>query len=184
MAKLGATEEVSSDTRASEPDFHSKANLHLTLSRALRRPFKLLFLSPIVICTVSIILIQSGTQNLILASLGSVFQEHYNFTTSKSGLVYLGVTIGFVLAASIFAKTSDPLSRLLARRKDCETQPEFRLPALILGVPFLSMGLFWHGWMIYEHLLWPGPIFGLLFIGIGLTTIQVSLEAFFLEGQS
>ena len=116
---------------------------------------------------------QSGIQNVVFSTLGRIFQTRYGYSVGISGLVFLGVTVGFVLAAFIFGKTSDWLSRHLALRRHEEVQPEFRLPTMIFAIPCLSAGLFWYGWTAEHRVLWIAPVSGLAFVGFGLTTIQV-----------
>lgn len=144
------------------------------LLSALQRPLRFLFLSPVVMATAVLIVLQSGTQNLIFASLGEVFQQEYNFSVSISGVVYIGVTVGFVLAALVFAKTSDRLSASIAsRRNNSILQPEYRIIFTAIGLPQITAGLIWYGWSMQAHVLWVSAVFGLALIGSGLTTVQV-----------
>ena len=49
------------------------------LARAIKRPLKLLFFSPVIIACSLVICIVAGTMNLIFASLGRTFQDQYDF---------------------------------------------------------------------------------------------------------
>ena len=113
--------------------------------------------------------------NLIFTSLGRMFQDQYGFSTSASGLTYLGVTTGFSIAAFVFGRTSDGISRLLMRRNGGKREAEFRLPAMMVGLPLIGAGLFWYGWSTQNHVFWLVPVLGLNLFGMGVTTIQVSL---------
>lgn len=144
------------------------------LSRAIKRPLKLFFLSPVIMACSLIISIVIGTMNLIFASLGRIFQSQYGFSTSVSGLVYLGVTIGFLIGAFSFGWTSDRISKWLSLKNDGQREAEFRLPALMVGLPLVVTGLIWYGWSVQNHAFWLVPVLGLNFFGIGVTMIQVS----------
>jgi hypothetical protein len=144
------------------------------VSRAIKRPLKLLFFSPVILACSLIISIVAGTMNLIFASLGRIFQDEYGFSTSASGLMYLGVTTGFLFAAFVFGRTSDRISQALMKRNDGKREAEYRLPAMMIGLPLVVIGLFWYGWSARYHTFWLAPIVGLYFFGMGVTTIQVS----------
>ena len=178
------TEPTIDETTPLNPDIASRrpgletetteTNTTSGLAQAFERPLKLLFLSPVCAsCSVAIAL-TAGTTNLIFASLGRIFQEQYGFSTSASGLVYLGVTTGFLLAAFVFGGTSDHISRLLAQRNHGKIEPEFRLPAMFVGLPLIVVGLLWYGWTAMNRVFWTVPTLGLNIVGLGITTVQVS----------
>ena len=119
----------------------AKADSTEKLLRAVKRPLKLLFFSPVIFACSLVISIVSGSMNLIFTSLGRIFQDHYGFSTSASGLTYLGATTGFLIAAFVFGRTSDRISRLLMKRNKGEREAEFRLPAIMVGLPLVAIGL-------------------------------------------
>ncbi|KAI9794807.1 MAG: hypothetical protein M1816_002935 [Peltula sp. TS41687] len=113
-----------------------------------------------------------GTMNLLFATLGLVYQQHYHFSPGLASLTYLGMTIGFVVGAFGFGKTSDHISIQLTRKRGGKTEPEYRLPAWMLGSPLVVAGLFWYGWALQAHTFWLIPIFGLTLVGLGTTAMQ------------
>lgn len=135
---------------------------------------EILFRSPVCAACSLVIILGSGTTNLIFASLGRTFQDQYGFSTSESGLTYLAVTVGFIIAAFVFGSTSDHVSNLLKLRNQGKMEPEFRLPAMVLGLPLVAVGLVWYGWTVQNHVFWIFPLMGLNVVGIGMTTVQVS----------
>jgi hypothetical protein len=141
---------------------------------AFSRPLKLLLFSPV--CAASSVIISStaGTTNLIFASLGRTFQEQYGFSASASGLVYLAVTVGFVVAAFLFGTTSEYTSQLLVNRNHGKREPEFRLPGAFLGPPLIAVGLCWYGWTVQDYIFWAFPVLGLNVVGMGITLVQVN----------
>ena len=153
---------------------HVEPDVGESLVHAFRRPLELLFLSPVCgFCSLVITLV-AGTTNLIFASLGRTFQDFYGFSTSASGLIYLAVTMGFVIATFVFGSTSDRISRYLTKRNQDEMEPEFRLPAMVFGLPLIAVGLICYGWSSQNQVFWIVPTLGLSIIGIGITTALVS----------
>lgn len=144
-----------------------------SLAHAFQRPLELLFLSRACASCSLVIILVAGTTNLIFAALGRTFQDRYGFSTGASSLIYLAVTIGFVIATFLFGATSDHVSRCLARRIRDEMEPEFRLPAMVFGLPLIAVGLIWYGWSIQYHVSWIVPTLGLSVVGIGITTALV-----------
>lgn len=143
------------------------------LVQAFQRPLWLLLFSTNVLCIGFITAVSFGIQNTIMASLGSTFQNLYAFDTEASGLVYLGLTIGFVIGALVFGCTSDKVRIYLSKGKDSIVGPKFRLLPMILNAPIVAGGLFWYGWTMAHRVLWIVPVLGLSFIGFGLSSMQV-----------
>lgn len=95
-------------------------------------------------------------------------------SSGQSSTVYFGLALGFVVASVLFGTTNDRIMHRLARRNKSETQPEFRLPAAIVAMPVLVIGLLWYGWSLEFKTAWIVPIVGSGIGGIGITTVQVS----------
>lgn len=145
-----------------------------SMAHNFRRPLKLLFFSRVCASCSLVIILVAGTTNLIFASLGRTFQDQYGFSTSASGLIYLAVTTGFVVATFVFGGTADRVARYLARRNQDEMEPEFRLPAMVFGLPLIAVGLVCYGWSVQFHVFWIIPTVGLSIVGVGITTALVS----------
>ena len=154
----------------------SKIYMVSGLLPAFSRPLKLLLFSPV--CAASSVIISStaGTTNLIFASLGRTFQEQYGFSTSASGLVYLAVTVGFVVAAFLFGTTNEYTSQLLVNRNHGKREPEYRLPGAFLGPLLIAVGLCWYGWTAQDYIFWAFPVLGLNVVGMGITLVQVNFS--------
>lgn len=153
----------------------SKETLLHTLAHALSRPLKLLIRSPVVFLCCVLIFLVIGFMNVFLVEMSRIFQLRYDMTSGQSSNVYFGLALGFVLASAIFGGTNDKIMQRLAKRNKGETQPEFRLPATIVAMPMIVIGLLIYGWTLHYHTQWIVPIVGSGFAGLGITTVQVSL---------
>lgn len=146
------------------------------LRQALSRPLKLLTRSPVVFLCCLLIFLIIGFLNVFLVEMSRVFQLRYGMTSGQSSNVYFGLALGFVLASVLFGSSNDKIMQSLAQRNKGETQPEFRLPATIIAMPTILIGLLWYGWALHFDTHWIVPIIGSAFGGLGITTVQVSLK--------
>lgn len=153
------------------------------LRQALSRPVELLIRSPVVFAGCALIFVAIGILNVFLTELSRTVQQVYNVTSGQSGSMYLGLALGFVAASVIFGLTNDRIMHALARRHKGETQPEFRLPATIIAMPIVTIGMLWYGWTLQYKAPWVVPIVGSGVAGLGITTVQVSPTSFILEDQ-
>ena len=157
----------------SESQSDQEKSLSSELRQALSRPLKLLSKSPVVpLCCLQIFLV-IGILNVFLTEMSRIYQALYNMSSAQSGSIYFGLGLGFVIASVLFGTTNDRIMHMLARRNKDETRPEFRLPAAILGMPVVVIGLLWYGWTLKFKTPWIVPTIGSGIAGIGITTVQV-----------
>lgn len=136
------------------------------------RPFKILFLSPIVLLFSTFTALFTGVAFLLFTTFPYVFEEQYGFSTSLSGLAYLGLGIGCLLGVVIFSRFSDRILKKLSG--DGPMKPEYRLPLMVMFTPIIPVGLFWYGWSAYYRTHWIVPILGTFCIGLGVLFVVVS----------
>lgn len=143
-----------------------------TIAYSLRRPFQLLVLEPMCLnlCLFSAILL--GILYLFFGAFPLVFAGNHGFTLSQTGLSFVGIFIGMILAGLL-----DPLfhrnyvrlikERELATGEIGGSEPEFRLPPAIVGAILVPIGLFWFAWTTYASVHWIVPIIGSAIFGMG-----------------
>ncbi|KAL8646597.1 MAG: hypothetical protein Q9210_006048 [Variospora velana] len=134
--------------------------------RAIFRPLKLLFLSPIVLALSTFMAVVYGYLYLLFTTLTVVFESTYGFSSGSVGLTFLGIGIGCLFGLFIFGGVSDRI--LKAKSKNGEMKPEYRLPPMIPGAFIIPIGLFLYGWTAEERVHWIVPIIGTGFVGLGL----------------
>ena len=116
------------------------------------RPAKLMFLSPICAAMNLYMAVVYAILYLLFTTFTFVFEEHYGFSESTVGLVYVGAGIGMLLGLVVLGALSDPLmKRLAAKYSDGKIKPEYRLPLLMCGGPFVPAGLLLYGWTAQYH---------------------------------
>ena len=120
---------------------------------SLKRPFKLLFISPIVLSLSVLMGINYAYLYLCFTTFPLVFQEVYGFSEELSGLAYLGLGIGSMTGLAIIGKYSDPVVVSLTQKHGVR-KPEFRLPLMIFAHLLIPIGLFWYGWSADKHAFW------------------------------
>ncbi|OJD36441.1 mfs multidrug [Diplodia corticola] len=152
-------------------------------ARAVLRPFKMLFLSPIVIILALMVSIVYGYLYLLFTTFTTVFEGTYGFSAGAAGLAYLGLGVGFMTGLLFTGVVSDRLALRMAARAggDQELKPEYRLPPLVLGAFSVPVGLFWYGWACEARTHWIVPIIGTFFIGFGVLCIYMPVQAYLID---
>ena len=143
-----------------------------TIGYSLLRPGQLLLFEPMCLnlCLFSAIVL--GILYLFFGAFGVVFEGNYGFTLSQTGLSFLGIFVGMILAV-----VSDPLwhknyARLIKQREERTgevggSEPEYRLPPTIAGAFLVPVGLFMFAWTAYPSVHWIVPIIGSGIFGAG-----------------
>lgn len=124
--------------------------------RAISRPMKMLFLSPIVGLMSLYIAINYGILYLFFTTVTFVFEGQYDFSSGAVGLSYIGVGVGMIVGMACLGVMSDKIIKQQQAKGD--VKPEHRLP-LILTLPGaigLPIGVFVYGWTTYYGVHWIG----------------------------
>lgn len=79
---------------------------------------------------------------LLFTTFPTVFEGQYGFSSSSSGLVYLGTGVGSMVGLFATGVISDKLVMALAKRNEGNPKPEYRLPVMFLGGLLVPIGLF------------------------------------------
>ena len=138
---------------------------------ALKRPLKLLFLSPIVFLMALFAAVTYGYLYLMFTTITAIFTREYGFSQGVSGLAYIGFGVGSLLSLLITGRIANHTARKHSA-KGCFT-PESRLSPMLMGCWLLPIGLFWYGWSAEAHTHWIVPILGTGVFGLGLMTVFV-----------
>ncbi|OTA68720.1 bicyclomycin resistance protein [Hypoxylon sp. EC38] len=159
--------------------------------RGIIRPFRMLFLSPIVAITSLYMAVTYGYLYLMFTTITEVFQEYYHFSTSTVGLAFLGLGVGSMIGILLFSGTSDKYIQRKAARADAAAQaaggvkmgmkPEYRLPLLPLGAILIPAGLFIYGWTADYKVHWIAPIIGTAVVGVGNLIVFMSIQMYLVD---
>jgi multidrug resistance protein len=149
--------------------------------RAITRPMKMLFLSPIVGLMALYVAINYGILYLFFTTVTFVFEGQYHFSSGAVGLSYIGVGVGMLVGMGVLGVMSDKFIKQHQAKGD--VKPEHRLP-LILTLPGaigLPIGLFVYGWTVQFKVHWIVPIIATSLIGVGNLTAMMTIQTYLVD---
>lgn len=149
--------------------------------RSIVRPIKLLIFSPI--CTVFAVYIAViyGYLYILFTSVPYVFKGSYNFSTSASGLVYLGLGVGSFIGMIWFSQDTAKEVQKHMGEEHGQAKPEVRLKLLPAGAIIMPIGFFIYGWTTDYETHWMGPIIGLGIIGVGNLVCFMAVSVYLVD---
>jgi len=148
--------------------------------QALVRPFKVLFMSPIVLIMSTHMAIVYGYLYILFTTFPTVFGVQYHFSTSTIGLAYLGLGVGCLLSLILLGIVSDKILVSMTNKYG-ERKPEFRLPPMAWGAPIIPAGLFWFGWSVERNDHWIVPIIGSSLVGAGMLAVFMPVNTYIID---
>jgi multidrug resistance protein len=168
------------------PNLRSKMDQGLTTKdlflRAIVRPVRLLFLSPICGLLSLYNAFVYAIIYIFFTTFTFLFPEVYHFSEGVSGLTYIGSGIGMMAGMLVYGMTSDKIIQYLTKKNGVERpKPEYRLPLTIFGSPFIPAGLFLYGWTAQYHVHWAVSLLGTLFVGFGFTIVLSSMANYLID---
>ncbi|KAI0160640.1 MFS transporter [Xylariaceae sp. FL1272] len=137
-------------------------------SKALKRPWVLLFREPIVIVAATYLAIIYATTYMFIPAFPIVYQQHRGWNAGIGGLAFLGIAVGTVIGL-IYAIFDD--RRYLRLKGDIT--PESRLPGSLAGAVALPIGLFAFAWTNSPSIHWSASI--ILSAPFGFGSVMVFL---------
>lgn len=129
--------------------------------------------SPIVLVMSLYMALVFGVMYLLFTTFTELFEGQYGFSTSVSGLAYLGLGVALVAAMAAFSALGDRLQK--SQQRNRKGRPEDRLVPMIYFSPMVGLGLFIYGWTAHYKTHWIVPIIGTVFIGFGAFFVMVGL---------
>lgn len=120
----------------------------------------------------------------MLTSFSAVFSGQYGFSTSVSGLPYLGLAVGFGVGVTITSIVGDRLASRLARKNGGVRKPEFRLPLMAWSCWVIPASLALYGWAAFYKLHFMVPISAAGLSALGLQLIMLNLQVYLSEAHA
>ncbi|KAG5768257.1 hypothetical protein H9Q72_004161 [Fusarium xylarioides] len=149
--------------------------------RAISRPMRLLFLSPICSIFALYLAIVYGYLYLMFTSITTVFTKNYGFSSSVAGLVFLGLGVGSMLGLALFTTTNDKYAQRKAAKDGQGHKPEYRLARLTVAAIALPIGLFIYGWTAEYNVHWIVPIGSHVIIGFGIVVSLMCVMTYMID---
>ncbi|KAK4686917.1 hypothetical protein P7C73_g3195, partial [Tremellales sp. Uapishka_1] len=160
-------------------DAKAKLDPKALFHSSLVRPWKFLFLEPIVLLLTIYVAIVYGTLYLSFASYPIIFEQLKGFNAGEEGLAFLGVLVGVLLAVLISVTFVNPAYIKISKTR--KPTPEDRLPPSIWGGVLIVIGLGGFAGVDGPSIHWIAPIlFGIPF-GCGMVTVFLSVLVYLVD---
>ena len=151
---------------------------------ALSRPWILLFREPIVLLLSIYMAIIYGTLYMCFGAFPIVYAENRHWSQGISGLAFLGVAVGMLIAVI----WSIPDNNRYLRAEDAAkargergAPPEARLPPSIIGSVCIPVGLFIFAWTNYPSIHWSVSIIFTAPFGFGMVLVFLSIMNYLID---
>ncbi|UKZ72033.1 uncharacterized protein TrAtP1_012970 [Trichoderma atroviride] len=117
-----------------------------------------------------------------------VFQQTYNLSDGITGLLFLGIGVGLLLAALILTPllyrwAKKEITKLQTEKPDGSARipPEFFLWYALIGAPAIPISFFWMGWTAYPHVSIWSPVLASVLFGFGILSVFVSTYMYLID---
>lgn len=157
------------DERWKAPIEKTNKSMARTVGYSLLRPFQIIAFEPMALILNLYSAIILGILYLFFGAFPLVFEGVYGFTLWQTGLTFLGMLLGMLLGALSSGFWVKVRARLI-QRNGGKLEPEFRLPAVMIGSMFVTIGLFWFAWTTLSWVHWIVPIIGSGIFGVGVSS--------------
>ncbi|KAL5333053.1 major facilitator superfamily domain-containing protein [Aspergillus crustosus] len=147
------------------------------LLQVLSRPIRLLFRSMILFVMSLYVALVFGVMYLLFTTFTGVFEGQYGFSTSISGLVYLGLGVALVMSMVIF----NMMNARVRADPPQQPRPEHRLILMIWFSPLVGLGLFLYGWTAQYKVHWIVPIIGTSLMGFGAFFVITPAQLYLID---
>jgi MFS family permease len=138
-------------------------------SKALKRPWILLFREPIVLIASTYMAILYGTLYMFLGAFPIVYQEMRGWNEGIGGLSFLGLAVGMIVGL-LYTIIDNGRYKKLGKM----ATPESRLPPCMIGAITLPIGMFGFAWTNYPAIHWSASIILSAPFGFGSVLVFLS----------
>ncbi|KOC12858.1 SNF2 family helicase [Aspergillus flavus AF70] len=147
---------------------------------ALSRPWILLFREPIVLLLSIYMAIIYGTLYMMFAAFPIVYQGQRGWNQGVSGLAFLGIMVGMLLAVAYTLWDNKRYINTQARHNGF-APPEARLPPCLIASIVIPIGLFWFAWTNYPSIHFMASIAAGAPFGFGMVLVFLSLMNYLID---
>ncbi|KAK4539201.1 hypothetical protein LTR36_001159 [Oleoguttula mirabilis] len=139
-----------------------------SLGTLFLRPIVVLMLPPVLWATL-VMSVEIGFLVAISSNYSSAFQETYNFQPWQVGLCFIAGFIGSGIGIFFGGHFTDWVANYFTKRNGGIREPEFRLPAISIGLVTTPLALVLYGVGIQHKLHWMCPT-----VGLGLLNFSIA----------
>ncbi|PMD15579.1 MFS multidrug transporter-like protein [Hyaloscypha hepaticicola] len=162
------------------------AKLKFFLTVTVLRPIHMLVTEPIVGVFSLYVAFNFAVLYAFFAAFPFVFESVYGFNVEQTGLVFLAIGIGCVLAVPTVILCDiylyQPRFRASkAAGKAGVVAPEYRLYPAMMGSVGLPLGLFWFAWTAKREISWASPVVAAIPFAWGNLSIFVAAANYLID---
>ncbi|CAG7989975.1 unnamed protein product [Penicillium olsonii] len=151
-------------------------NLREMMITTISRPFRMILHESIVSLSSLYLALAYAIFYLYFEAYPIIFQGIYKMSPGISGLMFLPIGIGAVLACVVFIWYDGYLARAKARNASWAFIEEYRrLPLACIGGPLYVISLFWVGWTASPNIHWVVPFLSGIPFGCGYLLIFMAM---------
>lgn len=176
-AKLSS---ISGKVYRTREDAAGRISTRSAITTSLVRPWILLFKEPIVLVLSIYMAIIYGTLYMLFGAFPIVFQLHRGWSEGVSGLAFLGVAVGMIIAVTLGPLGNKRYMKVAAEHGGI-APPESRLDAAVIGAIAVPIGLFWFAWTNSPSTHWLVPIAAGVPFGFGMVLIFLSIINYLID---
>ena len=142
----------------------------------LMRPLNMIAFEAIVLFSCMYTSLAYAIFYLFFEAYPIIFQGTYHMNAGVSGLAFLPILIGLIVALGVFLYYDSVLQRAKLANKPWASIEEYRrLPLACLGGPLYVISLFWLGWSARASVHWIVPMLAGVPFGAGFMLIFMAL---------
>ncbi|OQD82314.1 hypothetical protein PENANT_c022G09530 [Penicillium antarcticum] len=151
-------------------------NLREMFLITISRPFRMIMHEYIVSLSSLYLALAYAIFYLYFEAYPIIFQGIYKMSPGVSGLMFLPIGIGAILACGVFLWYDGYLARAKARNAEWAFIEEYRrLPLACIGGPLYVISLFWVGWTSSPNIHWVVPFLSGIPFGMGYLLIFMAM---------
>ncbi|KAI7773713.1 hypothetical protein LA080_010033 [Diaporthe eres] len=147
------------------------ADARALVDKYFTRPLVMLVTEPVILFVSMYMSFIYGLVYCLLTAYPIVFEDVHGIAPGVSGLPFLGLLIGQVLALIFILSKHSSYVKKLAENGNVPI-PEWRLTPSLVGAPIFAAGVFWFGWTGFDpDIHWAAPTLAGLFTGFGILCV-------------
>ncbi|KZP10514.1 MFS general substrate transporter [Athelia psychrophila] len=160
----------------------AKKTLAQTLNSTLARPFRVLFAEPMLMAITVYMSFVYGCLYLLFEAYPIVFTELHGFNAGISGLMFLPLPVGGLIAVVTYIVYFNPrYERAMAQHAPNPVPPEFRLEMAIVAAPFFAISFFWFAWTSSASISFAAPMMAGVLLGFSICWIFLALFNYMID---
>ncbi|KAF2218256.1 major facilitator superfamily domain-containing protein [Elsinoe ampelina] len=146
------------------------------LTVVLTRPVRMFIFEALVLCSCLYLAFAYAVFYMFFQAYPIIYPQIYGFNYGQTGLAFLPVGVGSIVACGIYLYWDVLLQRAKDRDAPWSKVEEYRrLPLACIGGPLFVISLFWLGWSAREDVHWIVPVLSALPFGTGFLLLFMAL---------